>query len=353
MKRFDKHNTLNEILEETRPEMALFFPDSLLCLVPEEYRDKPLSFIEQHMVMPWGAPFPADDLVRESAEIMQAREEKTWNLTPLWIEDPSRLTFDTNNEDSVFLLHLNSRLSGTCPAVIICPGGGYENLACNSEGLQIARRMEADGYRCFILTYRCSPNRYPAPQLDLLLAVGYLRANAAQFEIDPGDLMVLGFSAGGHLCASAAALHEQLRPELMERLAGRRPGLVPALKDISLRPDKVCLCYPVISFLEEAHESSFQSLTGGDESLRGALSAELIADEDYPKTFIWACLDDGLVPPGNAIRMAKALEEKDVPCELRLYPQGDHGCGLAAGTSAAGWMDDMLRFMKDQVQQKN
>ncbi|MBO5999573.1 MAG: alpha/beta hydrolase [Lachnospiraceae bacterium] len=347
MKRFDRQNTLNEILAQTRPEIALFFPDSLLCLVPEEYRDMPLSFIEQNMIMPWGAPFPADGLVESAEEIIRAREEKIWNLVPLWNDDPGRLTLDTNDEDSVCLLYLDSRLSGTCPAVIICPGGGYENLSCNSEGLQVARRMEADGYRCFILPYRCAPNRYPDPQLDLLLAVGYLRANAAKYQIDPDDLMILGFSAGGHLCASAAALHEQLRPQLLDRLAARRPGLVPSLKDVSLRPDKVCLCYPVISFVEEAHESSFQALTGGDESLRAALSAELLAGEDYPKTFIWTCQDDGLVPPSNAVRMAKALEEKNVPCELRLYPQGDHGCGLAAGTSAAGWMDELLRFMKD------
>ena len=111
-----------------------------------------------------------------------------------------------------------------------------------------------------------------------------------------------------------------------------------------MRPDKVCLCYPVISFLSEDHEPSFQALTGGDESLREHLSIEKQVDPDYPKTFIWTCADDSLVPPSNASRMAEALEAQKVPHKFCLYPQGEHGCFLAVGTSAEGWVDEMLDF---------
>ena len=103
-------------------------------------------------------------------------------------------------------------------APVICPGGGYENISFHGEGLVTAWRLEKAGYRTFILNYRYSPNRYPAPQLDLALAIKYLRANAAELQINPDDLMILGYSAGGHLCASTAALHEELEGALQQEL---------------------------------------------------------------------------------------------------------------------------------------
>jgi acetyl esterase/lipase len=69
-------------------------------------------------------------------------------------------------------------------------------------------------------------------------------------------------------------------------------------------------------------------------------------DADYPKTFVWTCEDDSLVPPSNAVHMAQALEEKQIPHLFKLYPQGEHGFALAQNTSAKGWVDEMLEFMK-------
>ena len=68
-------------------------------------------------------------------------------------------------------------------------------------------------------------------------------------------------------------------------------------------------------------------------------------DPDYPKTFVWTCADDSLVPPSNAARMAEALKAQNIPYMLKVYPTGEHGCNVGDGTSAEGWMDEMLAFM--------
>lgn len=338
---FTRKNTLQEILSQAGPQMCLFFPDALLELIPENYRTLPLEDWADTFIMPWGMPFAAADFLEDANMTVSA--DQYWHMVPLW--DPEHFTINSNDIHSVGLMIPRCPLEGVRPAALICPGGGYENIAFHNEGIYTARRLEKAGYRTFILNYRYSPNRYPAPQLDLALAIKYLRANAAELQIDPDDLMILGYSAGGHLCASATALREELEETLRKDLEQFRPDLAEAYRSISIRPDKVCLCYPVISFLDEAHEPSFQALTGGNEALREHLSIEKQVDAGYPKTFLWTCADDSLVPPSNASRMAEALEARGIPHMFRLYPQGEHGCSLGVGTSAEGWVDEMMKFM--------
>ena len=339
---FTAGNTLNELLTQAGKEMGLFFSSGMLSFIPEEYRDLPLSGWAEDFLMPWGMPFQVQPLVDDANLTLRAEQE--WDWVPLWTS--GELSLSTNDMNSVGMMIPKCELEGTCPAVIICPGGAYENLAFDSEGFYTAKRLQKAGYRAFVLRYRYSPNRYPIPQLDLALAIKHVRANAGRYQIDPENLMILGYSAGGHLCASAAALREEIDRKLTEALEVLRPELVSAYRDISVRPDKLCLCYPVISFLSEAHEPSFQNLAGGDESLREQLSVEKQVDANFPKTFVWACEDDGLVPASNTVRMGQALEEKNITSMTRLYPQGNHGCSLGTGTSAEGWVDEMLEFMK-------
>ena len=343
MKHFTADNSLMEILTTAGPQIRLFFPESLLELIPEEYHTVPLKDWADSFMMPWGFPLAYRELLEDANRIQES--DKYWRLVPLWVNEDG-FTVDTNDLHSVCLMIPTAQPEGVCPAALIIPGGGYENIAFHDEGLRTAERMAAAGYRTFILNYRYKPNVYPAPQMDLALAIRHIRAHAAEYQIDPDNLLILGYSAGGHLCASTAALREEVGKELQKELEEKRPDLAVALRNISVRPDKVCLCYPVISFLAEDHEPSFQALTGGNEALREHLSIEKQVDENYPKTFLWTCEDDSLVPPSNATRMAEALREKKIDSLLKLYPQGEHGCSLAIGTSAEGWMDAMLEFMK-------
>ena len=343
-KHFTMDNSTMEIQEQSDPEMGLYLLPQLVELIPEEYRDKPMKDWIDSYLMPWGFPLNGQGIIDDANMLIDADQHR--ELIPLWAEDDFTVT--SNDLHSVCLIVLKDGQPDTeeiRPCVIVVPGGGYENIAFHDEGFATARRLEAAGYRPFILNYRYSPNRYPEPQLDLALAIRYLRANADTYRIDPENLMILGYSAGGHLCASTAALRSEIDQKLTEELEKHRPDLADITRGISIRPEKVVLCYPVISFLDEDHEPSFQALTGGDESLREHLSIEKQVDPDYPKTFVWTCADDSLVPPSNAARMAEALKAQNIPYMLKVYPTGEHGCNVGDGTSAEGWMDEMLAFM--------
>ena len=213
------------------------------------------------------------------------------------------------------------------PCVIICPGGGYEFVSFQNEGTPIQTFFEQRGFAAFILRYRVAPSRYPDPQMDLLRTIRYVRDNADRYGIDPARVCVAGFSAAGHLATSCAALCDELLP--------------------GSRPDALVLGYPVITMRKGVtHEGSFLGLTGGDESMREALSCENLVGNTYPPTFVWACEDDGCVPCENTRLLDKALTAHGIRHEAHLYPTGGHGCGLAFGNSAWSWSRDAVHFLR-------
>ncbi|MBP5304783.1 MAG: prolyl oligopeptidase family serine peptidase, partial [Lachnospiraceae bacterium] len=81
-------------------------------------------------------------------------------------------------------------------------------------------------------------------------------------------------------------------------------------------------------------------------SLRDKMSIDLHVTSEYPKTFVWACDDDDLVPPSNAWRKYEALKAAGVEAKLGTYPTGGHGCATGKGTSAEGWVEEMLDFFE-------
>lgn len=181
--------------------------------------------------------------------------------------------------------------------------------------------------------------------MDLALAIMHVRAHARQYGIDENRILVVGASAGGHLCASTAMLHEELKTEIfcahpeLEKLYGR----------ISARPDGVGLLYPVISFTSEYHEGSCHCNTGGNPDLQKKLSVELHDLTGYPPTYAYANLDDGCVPASNTIRLDAALTKAGVKHLCETFPTGDHGIGLGYGTSAKAWSEHMLRFFDETL----
>jgi acetyl esterase/lipase len=228
---------------------------------------------------------------------------------------------------------------------LIVPGGAYSGVAVSNEGIETARVLEKAGYAVVVMNYRCAPNYYPKPQLDLALAIKQMRHLAAEYDL-VDDLMVVGFSAGGHLVASEVCYHDEIEAALKNELERDDKQLFNQLEKFSALPDKVVLAYPVINFISEQHEQSFTNLTGGDESLREKLSIDLHVTGDYPKTFVWACDDDDLVPPSNASRMYEALKKSGAEAGYKAYPSGGHGCATGAGTSAERWIEDMIEFIE-------
>ncbi|MFV0529329.1 MAG: alpha/beta hydrolase [Lachnospiraceae bacterium] len=358
--KFTKYNSLEDILSypNMKEYLKVFYSEFLLELYPKEAYALPLARMEQIGETPWEEPFfvVVDQLVDAANLVLDIYENSARELLSLWNpkEVWSLAKEKKCGKDAVFLvaptqdaLIKNNILKKKerRPTVIICPGGGYENVCFSGEGTPILNFMEAKGYCAFILKYQVAPTAYPKPQEDLALAVKYVRANAAAYCADPDNIMILGASAGGHLCASEAALHEEVGALVDRELAKADDPDAALLLGVSARPDKVCLCYPVISFIEQPHEGSALALAGEDTLLRDRLSVERLVTPDYPPAFVWACDDDDCVPPSNARRMAQALEKAHVRHELHLYPDGGHGCGLAFSKSAHDWSRQMIEFM--------
>lgn len=349
---FTRYHSLQEILDVPYMEQYLkvFFSEDNLALFTKEMKNVPLALAEHVLPCPWGGGF--FQVINQLLDAVHTIQDITihhtrrcislWDQAQDWTLEQER----KGGKASVFLLA--PEYLKTCghagetakrPAVILCPGGGYEQVCCSGEGSPVMNYMEAKGYAVFLLRYRTAPARYPAPQEDLALAMQYVREHAQEYGADAQNILLMGFSAGGHLCASFACFYEQIARK-MGIWAGKQT------QPHILRPDKLCLAYPVISFLEECHEGSFLALTGGEESMRETLSLEKQVTDDFPPAFLWACADDDCVPPSNAARLASALKEHGIRHQLRVYPTGGHGCNLAFGNSAKSWTQEMISFME-------
>lgn len=206
------------------------------------------------------------------------------------------------------------------PAVIICPGGGYHHLS-GREGEPVALRFTAMGYHAFVLNYSLDPDRYPASLLELAKSVALVRSHAGEWGIDPDKIVVMGFSAGGHLaCSLGAFWHKDF------------VNLALDTDKEQIKPNGCMLCYPVITSGEFAHKGSIESLLGErakDAAAREQVSLEMQVEDQFPKTFIWHTVTDASVPVENSMLLAGALRKSGISFELHLFPRGEHGLALA------------------------
>lgn len=207
-------------------------------------------------------------------------------------------------------------------AVVVCPGGGYRNLAIDHEGEQIARWWNSLGVAAFVLKYRLGPKYHHPVQLnDALRAIRVVREGAWRYGVQANRIGVMGFSAGGHLASSAATLFADARPDSAD-----------PLERVTSRPDFAVLCYPVISFTTDyTHQGSRRNLLGEnpDPALVEKMSTEKQVTERTPPTFLLHTNEDTGVPPENSVLFYLALRKAGVPAELHIYERGRHGMGLA------------------------
>ena len=133
------------------------------------------------------------------------------------------------------------------PLVLICPGGGYENISVR-EGEPIAMQFNAMGYHAAVLNYSVAPARYPAALLELASAMVTIRKHVKEWHIDPNKILVQGSSAGGHLAASLGCFWNS--EFLVNEVAGGDESL--------LKPNGLILSYPVITSGEFAHRDSWK-----------------------------------------------------------------------------------------------
>jgi acetyl esterase/lipase len=226
-------------------------------------------------------------------------------------------------------------------AIIVCPGGGYWGTAGDHEGIQVAEALNQKGVSAFVLKYRLPDERTCidpslAPLQDAQQALRFVRKNAQKWHLDPQKIGILGFSAGGHLAATAAT-HFTFKAD-------------PLCTDTtSVRPDFVVLAYPVISFRDPlCHQGSREKLLGNHPtpSQIDFFSGEKRVTADTPPAFLVHAQDDGAVSVENSIEFYLSCTHNGVPAEMHLYPKGGHGFGLHNPTTDDLWLDRVFNWLK-------
>lgn len=217
-------------------------------------------------------------------------------------------------DDAVVLtVHLPAgKASGL--GVVIAPGGGYRILASDHEGLQMARWLNRQGIAAFVLKYRLGPNYSPADALtDAGLALTHVRDHAAQYDVDPARIGMLGFSAGGHLASAAGTAFAPTE-----------------------RPAFLALVYPAI-----------QGSLFGTQGEKSFPSTHINVDTGTPATFLIQTHEDDVVSPRHALAFYSALLDAGVAAEMHVFAEGGHGLGLAPGDPDLGkWPDLFLAWLR-------
>lgn len=216
--------------------------------------------------------------------------------------------------------------TGTC--VIICPGGGYNILAWNKEGTEIAQWLNTLGIEAVVLKYRV-PRRdakqpHPWPLQDLQRSIRLVRHHAAEWKVDPKKIGVMGFSAGGHLAAMASSHADK-----------NAYAAVDAIDKLDARPDFQALIYP--------------AYLGDMKTDAGKLDPLVKVGKQTPPTFVALTHDDADRSLFAALYYAE-LRRAGVQAELHIFQKGGHGYGMRdTGSPVNGWpslMADWLRTQK-------
>ncbi|HEV2762671.1 MAG TPA: sialate O-acetylesterase [Pyrinomonadaceae bacterium] len=206
------------------------------------------------------------------------------------------------------------KTAAPAPAVVVCPGGGYSYVVFDKEGTEVAAWLNSHGVTALVLKYRVPNNREGALQ-DIQRALSLARAHAANWNVDPERLGVMGFSAGGNLAAKASTLFEQ-----------RAYTPLDAVDRQSSRPDFAVLVYP--AYLERD----------------GQVAADLNLKANIPPTLIVSTEDDKTFVNGSRLYKA-ALDAAKVSNEFLLYPTGGHGYGLRSERDVRVWPQAALDWL--------
>jgi acetyl esterase/lipase len=222
-------------------------------------------------------------------------------------------------------------------AVVVMPGGAYQRVVVDKEGIEMGERLTQDGITVFVLTYRLPGGGHTQPSevalQDAQRAVRLVRKNAAEWGVKPDRIGVMGFSAGGHVAASLGTKFDSKVYHPVDDADG-----------ISARPDFLALIYPVITMeAGVTHAESRKELIGAEptEAAINEHSLDEHVRQDTPPTFLLHADDDSSVITENSIRFYRALKANKVPAELHIFRKGEHGFGLrfTKGLPVAIWPD--------------
>lgn len=257
---------------------------------------------------------------------------------PLW-EKNTPLAGEAHPHLPRLTIYLPAQDFRTGQLMVVAPGGGYQGLAVIHEGHRVARYLVAHGIAAGVVEYRIAPYRHPAPLLDAQRAIRIMRHHAPQWKLDPNQVGMMGFSAGGHLTCCAATM-----APVTEDLP------VDDIDQVDCRPNFFAPMYAVVSIFEPyAHLGSRRNLLGeraDDMDLVEALSPERHVNENTPPCFLFHTSEDKGVVPQHSIAFYQALHKNKVPAELHIYETGGHGIGLAANHP---WGPALLNWLKNRL----
>jgi acetyl esterase/lipase len=252
----------------------------------------------------------------------------------------------TEGADAFITVHLPEPVAtgGPTPAVVICPGGGYGGLVTGPEGHGIATWLTSRGIAGIVLEYRLPRGRPFVPLADAGRALRTTRARAAAWRIDPQRVGIIGFSAGGHLAATAATHFDE----------GDATAADPVQR-LSSRPDFAILVYPVIAMGpvvtlgDVGHAGSRTNLLGAnpDPRLVDLFSSEKQVTRRTPPTYLAHAIDDAPVPIANSRLFHEACQRHEVPSRLLELPSGGHGLDGYKGPNWDAWQTGVLAWLAE------
>jgi len=260
--------------------MGLFGMLTLTCLT---------AFAQNNIIPLWSAPAPGTERV-------QNKEQKTdGNITGVYQPDLTAFLSEKNKKN--------------CPAIVIFPGGGYQQIVIEKEGYRIARWLNENGIAAFVLKYRLNTK---AALVDAQRAVSLVRNNAAKFQIDPKRIGVLGFSVGANLAMNLAT-HT------------RKASVKDRIDSTNCKPNFLILAY-----------GKYREFIN-------------MVNKDIPPTFLVHAADDEKVPVSNSVAMFSALHNVKVPAELHLYEKGGHGFALSEDRGPVfSWAQRCIEWLKER-----
>jgi acetyl esterase/lipase len=262
---------------------------------------------------------------------------------PLWQDGAPGALGTTTNDTPALTPFVPAPGNATGAAIVVCPGGGYGGLAAH-EGKDYALYLNQHGVTAFVLKYRLGSHGYRHPRMleDAQRAIRLVRARAAEWQVDPKRVGIMGSSAGGHLASTAVTPFDSGKPDSKDPIERQ-----------SSRPDLGILCYPVISMGPNTHQGSKNNLLGKEPSpeLVELLSNERQVTRDTPPCFVWHTVEDKAVKVENSLEFAAALQKHGVPFDLHIYQKGRHGIGLTDKppfTNVHPWARDLIFWLKEQ-----
>jgi len=254
-------------------------------------------------------------------------------------EYPNGITIISKISRPTLTIFLPEKNIANGAAVVICPGGGYWVTASSHEGTDVAKEFNKIGVAAFVLKYRIPNdatmiNREIGPLQDAQQAIKLVKDRAKEWNLNPGRIGIMGFSAGGHLASTEGTHYDEV--------------LIPNAEQTNLRPDFMILIYPVISFNDSiTHQGSKEQLLGKTPSPEKVkkYSNELQVTDQTPPTFLVHAGDDDAVNPQNSILFYEALIQHKIPAELHIYQSGGHGFGMKQKNKNELWMERCKNWM--------